>query len=120
MKQLFADRDQDAIFSVDIISALTFDEESEWSNVWGKPLDQNRLAKELRRYGVRSANVRINNAQAKGYQVDGEHGLGQACAWRYYLNSTPKRPKRPSRTRAVPGRRRPYQPSQSRPKQNII
>jgi len=104
VKQLFADRDQDTIFSVDIISALTFDEESEWSNVWGKPLDQNRLAKELRRYGVRSANVRINNAQAKGYQVDGEHGLGQACAWRYYLNSTPKRPKRPSRPKPYQGR----------------
>jgi Protein of unknown function (DUF3631)/Domain of unknown function (DUF3854) len=73
----------DRMFSVDIVRALTADPESEWRDMWGKPIDQRRLAKELKRYGVESRMLRIGSAQARGYQVDGDTGLQQA--WRRYL-----------------------------------
>lgn len=87
--------DRDRMFSVDLVAALVDDEESEWSNLYGKPLDQNRLAKELKRYGVRSDRVRIGEVRSRGYIVDGESGLAQA--WRRYLpHFTDTRPSRPS------------------------
>ncbi|WP_375486909.1 DUF3631 domain-containing protein [uncultured Mycobacterium sp.] len=92
VRAVFGDRDR--MFSADIIAALTSDPESEWSDLWGKPLDQNRLAKELKRYGVRSNTIRIGDRRAKGYQVDGEDGLAQA--WRRYLPDAPRRDKRDS------------------------
>jgi hypothetical protein len=94
VRVVFADRDR--MFSSDLVSALIADEESEWSNLWGKPLDQNRLAKELKRYGIKSDRVRIGEGQARGYAVDGPSGLAQA--WHRYLpDTTDVRPSRPSR-----------------------
>lgn len=84
--------DRDRMFSVDIVAALVNDDESEWADLWGKPLDQKRLAKELKRYAVRSSTIRIGNARAKGYQVHGDDGLEQA--WRRYLPDAPKRDNR--------------------------
>ncbi|WP_082966721.1 DUF3631 domain-containing protein [Mycobacterium sp. 852002-51163_SCH5372311] len=81
VRTAFGDRDR--MFSVDLVTSLTADEESEWRDLWGKPLDQKRLAKELKRYGVRSNTIRIGDSRAKGYTVDGEDGLAQA--WRRYL-----------------------------------
>ncbi|WP_197502570.1 DUF3631 domain-containing protein [Mycobacterium scrofulaceum] len=96
LHELFGDHD--AMFSVDIITALTRDEESEWTDLWGKPLDQRRLAKELKRYGVRSTTVRINNAQARGYRAGGEKGLAQA--WRHWLPAISQRTERIERINA--------------------
>lgn len=73
----------DRMFSTDIVAALTADPESEWCDLWGKPLDQNRLAKEFKRYGIRSAQVRIGDSSRKGYTIDGDSGLGQA--WKRYV-----------------------------------
>lgn len=82
VRAAFGDRDR--MFSADLVAALTADDESEWADLWGKPLDQGRLAKELKRYGVKSRDVRIGgSAGKKGYVVDGEDGLAQA--WRRYL-----------------------------------
>lgn len=81
VRTVFGERDR--MFSVDIVSALTSDDESEWADLWGKPLDQRRLAKELARYGVRSNTIRIGNGRAKGYQVAGDDGLAQA--WQRYV-----------------------------------
>jgi Protein of unknown function (DUF3631) len=86
--------DGDRMFSADIVAALTTDEESEWRDLWGKPLDQNRLAKELKRYGIRSTTIRIGDGRAKGYQVDGDEELGQA--WNRYLPTVSTRDKRDS------------------------
>jgi len=96
LRKLFNDRK--TMFSVDIITALTDDEESEWGDLWGKPLDQRRLANELRKYGVQPRMVRSSFAQARGYRVDGEDGLAQA--WRHYLDSAPMRTNRTERTNA--------------------
>jgi hypothetical protein len=89
----FADRDR--MFSVDIISTLTSDEESEWLDLWGKKLDQRRLAKELKRYGVSSKTVRVGVAKAKGYEVEGPDGLAQA--WERYVPADVERGKRGKR-----------------------
>jgi len=91
--KVFDDRiEVDAMFSAELVWELTKDAEAEWGDLWGRPLDQRRLAKELRRYGVRSKSVRIGDSTAKGYQIDGDDGLAQA--WRHYLGSTCKRHKR--------------------------
>ncbi|WP_193561357.1 DUF3631 domain-containing protein [Mycolicibacterium hodleri] len=75
--------DDDRMHSAELVAALVRDEESEWRDLWGKPLDQRRLAKELKRYGVESQEVRIGAVHRKGYVIDGPTGLTQA--WRRYL-----------------------------------
>ncbi|OYN79037.1 hypothetical protein CG716_13580 [Mycolicibacterium sphagni] len=72
-----------AMWSADIISKLVADPESEWRDLWGKSLDQRRLAKELNKYGVKSKDIRIGVGVAKGYDVDGPTGLRQA--WDHWL-----------------------------------
>lgn len=94
-------KDADRMFSADIVTALVANEEMEWSDLWGKPLDQARLAKELKRYGVRSSTLRIRDDRAKGYRVDGDDGLGQA--WYRYRSPIPTRDTRD--TRDFPGQR---------------
>lgn len=90
IKTVFGDLDR--MFSADIVFELTRDPESDWCDLWGKPLDQRRLAKELKRYGVRSKEVRIGTRTAKGYAIDEDDGLGQA--WHRYLPHVGGRNKR--------------------------
>ncbi|MCG7597840.1 DUF3631 domain-containing protein [Mycobacterium sp. PSTR-4-N] len=92
VRDAFADNDR--MFSEDLVKKLIEDDESEWSNLWGKPIDKNRLAKELKRYGVRSSTLRIGEGRAKGYLVAGEDGLAQA--WHRYLPPTGTRDSRAS------------------------
>lgn len=73
----------DAMFSVDLVAGLVADEESEWADMFGKPINQRWLARELKKYGVTSRQVKIRQAGAKGYTVAGEEGLEQA--WVRYL-----------------------------------
>ncbi|WP_312035807.1 DUF3631 domain-containing protein [Gordonia paraffinivorans] len=75
--------EREAMFSADIISALTADDDAEWTDFYGKPLDQRRLAKELGRYGVKPRQMRIGNLTRKGYAKSGPDGLAQA--WARYL-----------------------------------
>jgi hypothetical protein len=73
---------RDRMHSADIVDALISDSEFDWGHLSAKPLDQRRLAKELKRYGVAPDDVRIGDVVRKGYIVDGETGLGQAwCRW---------------------------------------
>jgi hypothetical protein len=74
--------DRDRMHSADLIAELTSDLGSEWAELSGRPLDQRRLAKELKRYGVEPVDVRIGDSVRKGYVVNGDTGLGQAwCRW---------------------------------------
>jgi 5S rRNA maturation endonuclease (ribonuclease M5) len=93
LRNLFGDAESMASF--DIIAALTKDEESDWCDLWGTPLDQRRLAKELKRYNVYPKTVRSGVATPRGYRVDGDDGLGQA--WRAYLGQSSPGGKRNSR-----------------------
>ena len=90
VRKVFGDLDR--MFSADVVAALTRDLESEWTDLWGKPLDQRRLAKELKRYGIESQEVRIGAVNRKGYVVAGDSGLAQA--WRRYLPPVGVRDKR--------------------------
>ena len=83
---------QDRMFSFHLVSRLIANPEWEWSDLWGKSLDQRRVAKELKRYGVESDDIRIGDAVRKGYTVDGDNGLGQA--WARYLSPTSRRNER--------------------------
>ncbi|BBZ57065.1 hypothetical protein MPHO_40570 [Mycolicibacterium phocaicum] len=83
IRQLLETEKVDGMWSSEIISKLMADPESEWRDMWGKTLDQRRLAKELTKYGVKSVNVRIGVGQAKGYTVHGPTGLQQA--WDHWL-----------------------------------
>lgn len=83
IKTVLEDENVDGMWSSDLIKALTADAESEWRDLWGKTLDQRRLANELKRYGVKSVNLRIGVGQAKGYAMEGPNGLRQA--WDHWL-----------------------------------
>ncbi len=83
LKALLEAEEVTAMWSSDIVSKLVSDPESEWRDLWGKALDQRRLAKELNRYGVRSKDIRFGPAKNKGYAIEGLNGLGQA--WAHWL-----------------------------------
>ncbi|SUA04718.1 putative prophage protein [Mycolicibacterium fortuitum] len=83
IKRVFDDEATNAMWSSDIIAKLTADAESEWRDLWGKTLDQRRLAKELNKYGVKSKTVRVGVATSRGYDIDGPTGLRQA--WDHWL-----------------------------------
>lgn len=83
IKILLESESVNSMWSADIIRNLTSDPESEWRDLWGKTLDQRRLAKELGKYGVKSKDIRIGLAKNKGYAIDGQTGLGQA--WDHWL-----------------------------------
>lgn len=86
----------DGMWSSDIICKLVADPESEWRDLWGKTLDQRRLAKELNKYGVKSKMIRQGAVQARGYRTAGDDGLQQA--WDHWLTPSVAVPSVPSVT----------------------
>lgn len=76
--------------SADIVHDLTVEADSPWRDLWGKALDQRRLAAELRKYGVRAKKIRIGMRAANGYTVEPHNApdgnsVGLADAWQRYL-----------------------------------
>lgn len=70
-----------------LLEALHAVEESPWRDLRGKPLDPNSMARRLRAYGVRSANVRSGSTVIKCYRrADLED------AWARYLPSEAPEP----------------------------
>ena len=65
LKEIFEDRD--AMSTATILAALNAKEEAPWGDLKGKPLDSRRLAYFLRKYGVRSKDVRLGETVVKGY-----------------------------------------------------
>lgn len=65
LKEIFEARD--AMSTASILSALNAKEEAPWGDLKGKPLDSRRLAYFLRKYGVRSKDVRLGETVVKGY-----------------------------------------------------
>jgi hypothetical protein len=86
IREIVADRQ--GMFSSELVAALIAPkgdgEGSDWADMWGKALDQRRLAKELKRYGVAPREFRNSGGQkGRGYRIDGPDGLAQA--WDRYL-----------------------------------
>lgn len=81
--------------TADIVKKLVGIDEAPWADLWGKPLDSNRLARELARYGVRPRQYRDEHgAKCRGYVTyptdktnDGPAQAGLADAWARYLDS---------------------------------
>jgi len=70
----------DRISSTELIAALVDLDEAPWSELYGKPLSQRKLADLLRPFGINSHNVRTDHGVGKGYT------LGDfASPWRRYL-----------------------------------
>ena len=92
IRTVFGDRADMA--TVDLIAALVKIDTAPWSDLWGKPLDARRLAKELGRYGV--APVPFKNAEdktVKGYTTyplatKENETAGLTDAWARYLKPT--------------------------------
>ena len=85
VREVFTRHGTDRLPTTLLLSELCGLEEAPWGDLQGKPLNARRLAEELRRYGVRSKDVKLPGATTavKGYRIDGDGGL--ADAWRRYL-----------------------------------
>ena len=83
LRHLFTTHDTDRMTTTDILTALHNLDESDWTDLHGKPLDARRLSHELSKYGVRSKDIKINGHALKGYRADGADGLTDA--WSRYL-----------------------------------
>lgn len=85
LRGLYVEQDTDRMPSAEIVTALRECEESPWGDLWGKPLDVRRLARELGRYGIASKNLKLADGRVvKGYRTDGVDGLRDA--WLRYLH----------------------------------
>jgi hypothetical protein len=73
----------DRLTSTDLLKELTALDDAPWADLYGKPLDARRLARELGRYDVHPGPLRIGGEVVKGYQTGGPTGL--ADAWSRYL-----------------------------------
>jgi hypothetical protein len=85
LRTLYAGRDRMA--TVDILDALLALDESPWGDLYGKPLDARRLARELTRYGVTPTRFKDDeNRPTAGYTTYATTGNeGLADAWSRYL-----------------------------------
>jgi hypothetical protein len=85
VREVFTRHHTDRLPTSVLVTELCALDEAPWGDLHGKPLNARRLADELRRYGVRSKDVKLPGATTavKGYRIDGDGGL--ADAWRRYL-----------------------------------
>jgi hypothetical protein len=65
LRSIFGSRD--TMPTEDILQALTSLEESPWGDLRGKPLDARGLAARLKKYGIKSKDVRVGERVLKGY-----------------------------------------------------
>jgi hypothetical protein len=94
LRTVFGTRGAQRLPTAEIITALCEMDEAPWADLYGKPIDARRLAKELDRYGVHPAVYKHDGKTTRGYHVTGETGL--ADAWRRYLPTPdPDRPPAP-------------------------
>jgi hypothetical protein len=83
LRDLYTTRGTERLPTAAILEALYALDEAPWGDLYGKPLDARRLAKELGRYGVEPTVYKHDGKTARGYLVHGETGL--ADAWKRYL-----------------------------------
>ncbi|MGV9715176.1 DUF3631 domain-containing protein [Rhodococcus pyridinivorans] len=76
---------RDRVSTEELILELRKIEESPWGDMHGKQIDPRRLASMLKKYGVRSGQIRIGERTVKGYTATGENGFHDA--WKRYLPS---------------------------------
>jgi hypothetical protein len=94
LRVVFGDRE--AVFTEEILRALTSMEEAPWGDLHGSPLKARGLAGRLRKYQIESKQVRIGEKSAKGYARSDLND-----AWSRYLLLTPP-PQKETRETSVP------------------
>ncbi|MFD2053773.1 DUF3631 domain-containing protein [Mesorhizobium calcicola] len=77
--------DNEVLATESILIRLCALDESPWSDMRGKPLDDRQLAQKLRPYGIKPRVVRIGTATPRGY-----HMADFIDAWRRYLSTPPQ------------------------------
>ena len=88
VRDVFAAEGTDRMSSALLVEALLKIDESPYADLWGKPLDQTRLAKELGRYDVRPVQFKSHGVKQRGYvtwATDSPRQGGLADAWGRYL-----------------------------------
>jgi hypothetical protein len=89
LRELYTVHGTDRLATADILAALVGLDEAPWSDLYGKPLDARRLARELGRYGVRPVTFETDSGSAKGYATFSTTGkqaqAGLFDAWSRYL-----------------------------------
>jgi Protein of unknown function (DUF3631) len=89
LRELYTTHDADRLTTADILAALVGLDETPWPDLYGKPLDARRLARELGRYGVKPVTFETDSGSAKGYVTFGTTGKqaqsGLSDAWARYL-----------------------------------
>jgi len=95
LRALFAAAGTDRMHSADVVARLRAIDDAPWSDLNGKPIDAQRLARELSVYQVSPLTFKHEGTNAKGYvthptsnQVD---QVGLADAWARYLPMTDNR-----------------------------
>jgi hypothetical protein len=77
----------EGMHSDEILKRLNALVESPWGDLRGKPLDSRGLARFLKPYGVKPADVRAKEANRKGYRRADLHD-----AWQRYVPDEPRKP----------------------------
>ncbi len=72
--------ERNAVFTSDLLKGLTAMEESPWGDLKGKPLDGRRLARLLKKYGIKPRPIRIGATVERGYDRQDFYD-----AWTRYL-----------------------------------
>jgi Protein of unknown function (DUF3631) len=89
LRTLFSAAGTDRMHTTDIVERLRAMDDAPWSDLYGKPLDSRRLARELSRYQVAPLTFKHNTTNAKGYVIyptDKQvEQVGLADAWARYL-----------------------------------
>lgn len=84
LKTVFGDADR--MSTTAILDRLHEIEDAPWSDLYGKPLDSRRLAKELKKYGVGRAKFRAGGPPEWGYvTAPSKESVGLHDAWARYL-----------------------------------
>ena len=71
-------KDRDTLSTDEILTTLNAMEESPWADLRGKPLDARGLARRLKKYGVKSKNVRVSGS---GYRDEVLKGYDKTDFW---------------------------------------
>jgi hypothetical protein len=75
--------DDDKLFTATLLERLHERDESPWKDIRGKPLDDRGLSARLRKYAIKSRDVRIGGQVRKGYVRDDFYD-----SWNRYLGPT--------------------------------
>lgn len=84
IRSIFFDFNLTRIHSFDLVERLLHLEESPWNTTAsGKPIDQSWVANKLKAYGIKSAQLKINGRNKRGFRIE-----DFLDAWNRYLLST--------------------------------